>query len=391
MIGTERAAQDPKDGSLRPLRGPATYPNLFRDVLAKSEPEIAAKIANAFEQLFHGDPATEAIYFKVGEDQAYIQDILHGDVRSEGIGLAMLIAVQLDKRDEFDRLWRYARTTLEYTSGPSQGYFRSFCAEFTSSVPCDDPYGHQQLSMALLFAHGRWGSTSGTIDYGEAALRLLEVAINKETANGGVVDGVTNLFDANAKLPLDVPRESARGFTRPSVVIPAYYALWAQATGDPFWSAAQTSGRAHLRAVAHDVTGLIPLRAAYDGTPATGWELFGSESYRAQLNITLDDLWIGDAAWPSEVSDRILAFFERQGLASYGSTYTLDGSLLDPAREPALVASNGISAVAAQITDRTPFVQAVWDQPVPTGPVRYYQGLLHLLSLLSLSGQLRVY
>ena len=35
----------------------------------------------------------------MGTDQAYIQDTLHGDMRTEGIGLAMMIAVELDKRD----------------------------------------------------------------------------------------------------------------------------------------------------------------------------------------------------------------------------------------------------------------------------------------------------
>ena len=40
---------------LRPLTGPASYPNPFRDVLGKSEAEIAAKISGAFDQLFHGN------------------------------------------------------------------------------------------------------------------------------------------------------------------------------------------------------------------------------------------------------------------------------------------------------------------------------------------------
>ena len=92
--------------ALGPLHAPGLYPDAFRDVLGKSDADITAKIATTFNQLFHGDPSSEAIYFTTGTDQAYILDVLHGDVRSEGIGLGMMIAVELGKRDEFDRLLR---------------------------------------------------------------------------------------------------------------------------------------------------------------------------------------------------------------------------------------------------------------------------------------------
>ena len=160
---------------LRPLARLPSYPNAFRDVLGKTDSEIADKIAATFAQLFHGDPAREAIYFPVGADQAYVRDILHDDIRTEGIGYGMMIAVQLDKRDEFDRLWRFATTTLMYQSGPNQGYFRSVCDGLAGAVTCVDPFGFQQFLMGLIFAHDRWGSASGPIDYQTDALALLTV------------------------------------------------------------------------------------------------------------------------------------------------------------------------------------------------------------------------
>src|ERR1043165_9737905 len=134
----------PNSDLLAPLRGPDSYPNAFATLLGKSNTEIDAKVKAAFERLFHGDPTSEAIYFTVGDEQAYIQDILHGDVRSEGVGLGMLIAVQLDKREELDRLWRFAHASLEFRSGASRGYFRSSC---TGGGACADPYGHQEIAM----------------------------------------------------------------------------------------------------------------------------------------------------------------------------------------------------------------------------------------------------
>jgi len=102
-----------------------SYPSPFRD-LGKSDAEIANKLAGWFQQLFHGDSNTQAIYFPMGADQANIQDILHNkEVRTEGVGLAMMIAIQMDKREEFDRLWTYASAVLEYKDGPKRGYFQS--------------------------------------------------------------------------------------------------------------------------------------------------------------------------------------------------------------------------------------------------------------------------
>ena len=100
---------------LSPLTGPTSYNDAFRDLIGKSDTDIAAKLAAAFAQLFHGDMSTQAIYFTVGTDQADIQDLFHGDIRTEGIGVAMIVAVELDKQDEFDRLWNYAKTQLART------------------------------------------------------------------------------------------------------------------------------------------------------------------------------------------------------------------------------------------------------------------------------------
>ncbi len=390
--GAVEAGEGGLDGStLLPLVAPASYPNAFRDLLGKTDAEIASKIDAAFTQLFHGDPTSESIYFTVGDDQAFVQDVLHGDVRSEGLGLGMLIAVELNHRDEFDRLYRYSSASLEYDSGPNRGYFRSSCSSDSGIVPCVDPYGHEQLATALLLAHGRWGD-SGDIDYGTEFLRLLQVARHKQDENGGIVAGVTNLFDATTKLVVDVPDQEGATQTRPSSVMPAYYALWAQATGDAFWTEAAEAARAHLTAAADADTGLLPLRAAFDGTALPGDDFFGPECYRAQLNLTLDQLWAGDDTLSVDESNRLLAFFYSKGIDLYCSAYSLDGATcLTPIRDGALIAMNGVSALSSTLPERTEFVNAVWNLELASGATRYYPGLMHLVALIALGGQLRIH
>ncbi|WP_437730788.1 glycosyl hydrolase family 8 [Sorangium sp. So ce1335] len=393
--GNGGSGGDSSSDDLRPLTGPETYPNPLRDVLLKTDEEIAAKIEDRFNQLFYGDPYTEAIYYPShgAADQSYIWDVLHTDVRTEGLGLAMIITVQLNKRVEFDRLWRYAKTVHRSRSGPNEGYLTSWCDNPEGKAFCVDPFGQQQAAMALLFAHGRWGSDGADIDYGAEALALLDVMRNKEEQNGGVVAGVTNTFDPETKLVFDIPHTSAANTTRPSILMPAYYELWAQATGDPFWSEAAASARAYWKLVAHPRTGLMPVRADFDGKPLPGSDDFGAEAYRTPLNMALDHVWFGVDPWQVEEADRLLAFFSEQGIDTYGGAYTLDGEASSEpmTREAALIVMNGVTGLVAQNEERAEFIEAAWSMPPSVGMPRYYSGLLQLLSLLTLSGQFRVY
>jgi oligosaccharide reducing-end xylanase len=376
---------------LLPLIGPSSYPNAFADVLGKTDAEISTKLSQTFEALFHGDPATQAIYFPVGSDQALIRDILHGDVRTEGIGYGMIICVELDKRTEFDALWTYAESELAYTSGPERGYFRSSCDIASGSSLCIDPFGHEQILMALMFAHGRWGSTSG-IDYETAARSVLHPIRSKVRDNGGIVHGITDMVDPTSKLFFDFPDVSAANVSRPAIEMPGYYELWGQATGDAFWSEAAQNARTYLAAVDHATTGLMPVRTDFAGTPIPGSDTFQPEGYRAQLNMALDHVWSGAQPWAVDESNRLLAFFFGQGLDIYGKAFTLDGAtILDPLHEPSLVVMNGVSALIATDPNRAAFIDAVWNLPIPTTDGRYYTGILDLLALLILSGQYRVY
>ena len=378
-------------GHLRPLdMKPATYPNLFRE-LGRSDVEIANKIAAWFTQLFHGDQGTQAIYFPVGADQANIQDILHNkEIRTEGMGLGMMIAVQLDKREEFDRLWTFASSVLERENGAGRGYFQSHCDTPTTTEPCDDPYGEQQMVTALIFAHDRWGSTT-TIDYETEALELLNVMRHKEDENGGIVDGVTNTFDTSTALPFTVPTDmaAAQSFGRPSIVMPAYYDLWAQATGDAFWTRAATASRDYWMRTANPTTGLTPVRATFTGEPVKPWDNFLAEAYRAQINMALDHIWTTGVpnGWEVAEANLLLSFFTGKGIDDYNATFTLDGVALDMTRDNALVACNGVTAMIATKLDRASYVDEVWALPPPVGNSRYYSGIMGLTALLMLSGQ----
>ena len=80
--------------------------------MGKSDAEISAKLEAAFDQLFYGDPFTERIYYTDGPDMAYLADVGSRDVRSEGISYGLMITVQMDRQQEFNALWKWAKTHM---------------------------------------------------------------------------------------------------------------------------------------------------------------------------------------------------------------------------------------------------------------------------------------
>jgi len=247
---------------------------------------------------------------------------------------------------------------------------------------------------ALIFAHDRWGSTT-TIDYETEALELLNVLRHKEDENNGVVDSVTNTFDVSSGLPWDVPAADAasQSFGRPSIVMPAFYDLWADATRDGFWRRAAVAARGYWQRTAHPTTGLMPVRARFDGADVPNWDNFLAEAYRAQINMALDQIWAHGAAdgWEISEADQLLKFFSSKGIESYGATFTTDGMQIDGDRDNALVACNGVTAMIATRIDRNSYVNDVWALPPPVGMGRYYSGILGLTALLMLSGQYTIW
>jgi len=398
---------DVKDAAPRellPLSGPTDYPNAFRDVLGKSADEINAKITNVFNTLFHGNPADQAIYFAIGDDQACIKDVYHNyEIRTEGMGLGMIIAVELNKQYEFDHLWRYSKENLMVKTGAARGYFNSHCdvkgQGSTDTRSCYDPFGLQQFAMALVLANARWGSgdetmDAGAMDYNADAWMLFDVMRNKQKENGGIVDRITDTFDTDTLLVFDEPDQYAYNYTSLPALLPAYYDMWAQATGDSYWTETAINARSFWQSVANADTGLLPEKAFFSGKGYHDWNMFGPEGYRTQLNMTLDKIWTGADAWEEVEANLLLEFFGGildSGANTYGVSYELNGAVIDDtAADAALISVNGVSALIATNSRRKAFIEAVWNLEIPTGDTRYYGGLLYLLSLLTLSGQLRV-
>ena len=374
------------------------YPDLFNELLGISNTTVKAKIDSAFEQLFYGEPHNQRVYYPIDPDLAYIQDILNNDVRTEGMSYGMMIAVQLNKKSEFDRLWKWSKTYMQHQTGVRQGYFAWHCKSDGSQLnPNSAADGEEWLVMALLFASARWGDSAGIFNYRQEAQAILDAMLHKSDSAGDN-DVATNMFNKKEKLVVFVPTKNVDSFTDPSYHVPHFYELWAKwAHQDTqFWGETAAASRNFLKRAAHPVTGLLPDYANFDGTALDfrwggGHANFQYDAWRVAMNVALDYSWFAADEWAVLQSDRLLNFFDSQGTGSYGDRYTLDGKKLSNNHSAGLVAMNAVAALAATHPRCKEFVAELWNMAVPEGDGRYYDGLLYLLALLQVSGNFRIY
>jgi len=373
------------------------YPNLFVELLDKTPSQVQKKIDTAWNLLFYGRENTQRIYFTVDPDMAYILDVGHNDVRSEGMSYGMMIAVQMNKKEEFDRLWKWTKTYMQHKSGPRKNYFAwQLKTDGTVLDENSASDGEEWFVMSLFFAAARWPNGTGIYDYRAEAQVILDEMLNKETVpdNGRQV---TSMFNKKEKQIVFCPIGAAADYTDPCYHLPHFYELWARWADkdNQFWYDAAAASRQLFKKAAHPKTGLTPDYTYFDGTPADpanrGHDDFRFDAWRVAMNIAVDYSWFAADEWAVTQSNRLLDFFYSQGIRTYGIEYTLDGTRLSRDHNVGLVAANAVAALASTNENRADFVKALWHAPIPMGTVRYYDGLLYMLGLLQVSGNFKIY
>ena len=80
------------------------YPNLFEEA-GFGRQEIDARVREAWQELINGE---HRIYGETDPDAAYFTDTGNDDARTEGMSYAMMMAVQMDDKAVFDKVWRWS-------------------------------------------------------------------------------------------------------------------------------------------------------------------------------------------------------------------------------------------------------------------------------------------
>lgn len=371
------------------------YRNVFKEC-GYSEDEITKRVEQTFETIFYGKEE-ERFYHEVGDDMAYMEDTGNHDVRTEGMSYGMMVCVQMNKKEEFDRLWKWVRTYMYIENGPNKNYFVWSCGlDGSKNADGPAPDGEEYFAMALFFASARWGDGEGIFNYGAEAKAILRECVHKgEASHPG-----EPMWEPSNKLIKFVP---GFDFSDPSYHQPHFYELFAK-NADPcdrtFWEQAAEASRGYLHLACHPKTGLSAEYADYDGKPHIGHqEIFGrhdwyySDAYRTIANIGMDHLWFEKDPWQVEIANRLQHFYCAEQKEHWDGVFLTDGTRLEEkALHPvAIVAVNAQASLAADGPYVKECVDRLWDTPLRTGDRRYYDNFLYMFAMLALSGNYRIY
>ena len=383
------------------------YRNYFAEMGYSSE-DIDRRVNDVFQEVFFGP---NRVYFEVGDSLGYISDLKNHDVRTEGMSYGMMIAVEMNRKDIFDRLWRWAQRYMLIRQGPMAGYYAWSCktdGTHNAEGPASD--GELYMITSLIFASNRWGNHSG-IDYLAEAQRLLRLAREGNTKNGEHA-----LINAKHRLITFTPGGFGARFTDPSYHVPAFYEVWARWAADghaDYYRACADSSRQFLHRCVNPSTALSPDFTTYDGRPLTlpgnqpmkGNRDFRYDSWRVPMNIALDYSWAcADSTWQRHYANTLQDFFFNKGLDAYIDQYRTDGM---PAENPyqgggkpglrhsvGLVSTLAAASLAADHAKARDFAARLWQStntPFADGYFdAYYDGLLRLFAFLHLSGKYRI-
>lgn len=394
----------------RPTRGTA---NLFTDLLDLPVGDVDAKVRLVVDRVFGigtNEPAIPQvdtgyrIYYELPQDpsQAFIWCADANDVRSEGQSYGMMIAVQMNMQEQFDKLWRFAQQRMQFTSNDAWNrYFRwqgqvtvngnAIDVNFGQNGPAPD--GDEYFAAALYLADRRWGS-NGAIDYEGEADAIASAMLN----NAGNAQGRLPVINAQSNMVVFFPQGTAGGFSDPSYHLPAFYELFA-ADGNPAdadrWRQIANVSRQFFVQSANPGTGLHPDYANFNGTPNTGGngqthDQFRFDAWRVPMNMAIDYAWTGaDARLQAQVEKYHAFFGARLGADNIpNALFLLNGAVAgdDTGPSTALAATLAAGALASSAENRAQFVENLWNTPQQSGTYRYYQEAVYTLGLLATAG-----
>lgn len=366
-----------------------TFPNFLAEIGIGAQ-EAEEMVSRAFRSIFF-DPE-ENFCHRTDEDAWCMVDTGNMDARTEGMSYGMMMCVQMDRKDIFDKLWTFCDRYMRIRSGPNSGYFAwSVRLDGTRNSDGPAPDGEEYFAMALFMASARWGDGEGLFRYADQAREILRHAVHQHE----LVPGGEPMWEPDNHCIRFVP---GMKISDPSYHLPHFYDLFAEKADEQdraFWKTAAEESRRYIVLSAHPVTGLSPEYAEYSGKTCLlfgkKWEYY-SDAYRVAENIALDHLWFGPHPEEDDVTTRLQDWYAGQDLNDLRAC-RLDGTMEDePAMHPtAIRAVLGAASISSKSAHRLTFLRLFADTPLRKGARRYYDNCLYFFCLLMLTGHYRIY
>ncbi|HEY4392655.1 MAG TPA: glycosyl hydrolase family 8 [Polyangia bacterium] len=334
---------------------PGQYANLFISLLGETQAQSDAKITAAWNQLYNPSNANTVFYTGPASGEAYIKDVADNAVRSEGQGYGLMTAVQLNHQTEFDEMWAFVKHYM-WPSGNTIHWQVTTSGGVNGSGGAPD--GDEWMAAALVFAHYRWGDTSGKYNYGTEAQKTLDLVRTTD-------------FSSTYHLVRYYTGTDGNG-TDASYMLPAFYQTWAcfDTANADFWSTALTTTRSWLQTAAGS-TGNIGDQSSFAGQTTNSG---GDDKLRIVANFMSDYNFFDADPYEATYAGEYATWVSSN---NNGST--------------AMLACNGLLGFGLPASSGKAWVQKLWNAAIPTGTYRYYDGTLYMNALLYVSGAFQLW
>ena len=364
------------------------YTSPFKTILGKTDKDIQDKLDELWNHYFGGQN-DKTVYYE-DRDGGYIVDINNNDIRSEGMSYGMMIAVQTNHKDEFKKLWNWAKSHLWHDPARGgNGYF-SWQANRDGSTrdQGNAPDGEIYFMMSLLFAAHRWNDEG----YMKDAQTILKACWK---GNGN------SLYSEQSFIATFQPTDGNNTWGDASYSLPAFvdlFSRWSDTNKDK-WQKATKATRDHIYNSANPKSGLCSDYSNFDGTPHYAFSdnstKYAFDAIRCPMNYGMDSYLFGvDMERQTKIAKVITDFFEKDnyqhghfnwdGTNGYGS-FTIGQAGANAVATYALLEENDYKDLVKKV------LQKAWDSKPIVGSQRYYDGLVHYLAMLHLTGNFKIW
>jgi endo-1,4-beta-D-glucanase Y len=312
---------------------------------------------------------------------------------SEGIAYGMIFSVVFGDQDQFDKLWKYARShangngLMAWRIQPDGSVTPGIGDEGAATDADED------MAWALILADKKWGG-SGTIGmpYIDAAKEQIERIWNHEVDHG------------RGELLLAGDSWGATVAHNPSYFAPNQYRRFAQVTGNMGWLTVIEKNYAVLASTltamrGNQDNGLVPAWTDPEGNPAQPWDgapmHYQYDSARIPFRLGQDFCDFGEPRAKAYL-DKASSFFAGIGASMIVDGYELNGTPRAenplPAQSALFVGAAGVGAMSD--ATRIAFVDATYQLMITKElypPSYYYNLCWQVFSLLMMTGNLYDY
>ena len=364
------------------------YTSPFKTLLGKTDQDIQDKIDELWNHYFGGEN-DKTVYYE-DNDGGYIVDINNNDIRSEGMSYGMMIAVQTDHKEQFGKLWKWAKSHM--WSNPSTGGSGYFAWQANRDGSVRDwgnaPDGEIYFMMSLLFAANRWDDAQ----YMKDAQSILKACWK---GNG------QSLYSEQSYIATFQPSDGNNTWGDASYSLPAFVDLFSRwsTTNNDKWKKATKATRDHIYNSANPQSGLCSDYSNFDGTPHHAYGdnsiKYAFDAIRCPMNYGMDSYLFGvDMERQTKIAKVITDFFEKDnyqhahfdwdGKNGYGQ-FTIGQAGANAVATYALLEEESYKDLVKKV------LQKAWDSQPIVGKERYYDGLVHFLAMLHLTGNFKIW